>query len=276
MIFFALTKVTFKKQSLFSHSSRSTTLFLISYCNQLYPVTVKSMANIDATPLGALGVLPQEIRDIIYLYAMGTLQDIVELRDTASCRPPRALHLCKTISAESTKVLKAQPTPTCKHHDFTFRLPTVEQQSNEEITVHGRLDIKGSRYKHKATNAKRIRFFTSQLCSDVPLAVVVHLALPDSATYTIHGASAWTEKRLLTLLDKYMSINVYNAQNFEFGPRDFIRAKDIENLAIAVRMAVCNMDPNGQAGYAGPNPMHAPRIVHPMGLPKSVLDSVKR
>ena len=99
-----------------------------------------------------------------------------------------------------------------------------------------------------------MRFLTGHLGSDVPLAIAFNFDLPERVTYDIFGASAWTQRGLYEHLNRFVEINVYNAQHFAFGPRNWVRAKDIEDLAVAVRMAVCRADETDNYGYAGRTP----------------------
>ncbi|KAK5128919.1 hypothetical protein LTR85_000252 [Meristemomyces frigidus] len=205
-----------------------------------------------ASALGAFAQLPRELRDLIYVLA--TDPTYIEADIHSVCETPDPLHdVSQALRNESSDAIGKQKGQPCKHTKFSFTLPPLSVP-NESITRHGKFDMKAVGYHHKVSNTKALRFLTGHMGKDVPLAIVFTFQLPERATYAIYGASAWTEKALYEVVNTFVDINIQNAQNFAFGPRTWLRAKDIEDLAVAVRMAVCRADEDDNFGYAGEKP----------------------
>jgi len=85
----------------------------------------------------------------------------------------------------------------------------------------------------------------------VPLAIIFHFRLPESGSWIIYGASAWTEKRLSMHLNRFVDNNIHNVQYFQLEPRDWLTAHDIENLAIGGRMVLCDLGKEANYGWEG-------------------------
>jgi len=187
--------------------------------------------------LGDLSRLPRELRDTVYIFALEPAT--VDVESHSCCQVHNLLHsVSRKLRIKSSCVVKRLQSQPCKHTKLSFLLPPLSVP-NESITTHGAYNLTNTSYSHNVCNTKRLRFLTGHLGNDVPLAIAFNFDLPERVTYAIFGASAWTEKALYEHLDKFVNVNVYNAQHFAFGPRSWVRAKGIEDLGLAVRMAVC-------------------------------------
>ena len=201
-------------------------------------------------PLCIFATLPQEVRDQVYLFVLDQSHEEVDLY--SKCKVANPLYdVSRKLRHESAAIAQTVQNEPCKHIMYSLKLPPMSVP-NESITKHGTFDINSTNYHHNEKNTKQLRFLTGHLGLDVPLGIVFYFQLPEKVSYTVHGASAWTEKELYRSLDMYVNINIYNAKNFAFGPRNWLRAKDIEDTAVAVRMAVCKPGIEGHMGYADP------------------------